>query len=309
MQPLHHSRSQEANWTLQRPDLSSPRPSARRWCSGEQSGSYLAVLPQNWDTSSGYTWIWRFRIHQEFCVVIHKGCSTDHNNFSAPTHLQTYLLYHKKDDNGRILGPFTNYFWEFAEKLQEFCEDNVAMRQLCRKHEKLQMPRWWKSWVLPLNFRNPPIGLDLPLSKDILPYSKILPIHPSISFETNPHSSILSPKICSNKMVFFHFPPLPPNRWHLPTPTAKQTTVGNPRVRSSGPASSWNSSTTSFGAQITRLASSGDTCNSLKAEGRSRSAPRMPNNHGILRGAGCWLKTKNPWKIHGSLAENCYLLP
>ena len=60
MQPLHHSRSQEANWTLQRPDLSSPRPSARRWCSGEQSGSYLAVLPQNWDTSSGYTWIWRF---------------------------------------------------------------------------------------------------------------------------------------------------------------------------------------------------------------------------------------------------------
>ena len=82
------------------------------------------------------------KIHQEFCVVIHKGCSTDHNNFSAPTHLQTYLLYHKKDDNGRILGPFTNYFWEFAEKLQEFCEDNVAMRQLCRKHEKLQMPRW-----------------------------------------------------------------------------------------------------------------------------------------------------------------------
>lgn len=102
---------------------------------------------------------------------------------------------------GKWKNPFTNYFWEFAEKLQEFCEDNVAMRQLCRKHEKLQMPRWWKSWVLPLNFRNPPIGLDLPLSKDILPYSKILPIHPSISFETNPHSSILSPKICSNKMV------------------------------------------------------------------------------------------------------------
>ena len=192
-------------------------------------------------TSCSFAWklgyfVWIYldlmilKIHQDFCAVIHKGGSPDHNN--------------------------------------------VAMRQLCRKHEKLQMPRWWKSWVLPLNFRNPPIGLDLPMSKDILPYSKIYQsIHPSLSKPNLVHQFFF-PKSVQTKWCVFPLSTSPPPTPAPPNSHCNKTTV---ETQGSGPASSWNSSTTSFGAQITRLASSGDTCNSL---GRWDRAP-MPNNHAL----------------------------
>ncbi len=45
------SQSREANWTLQRPDLSSPHPSARMWCNGNKAAMETSKL--------GYlTWIY-----------------------------------------------------------------------------------------------------------------------------------------------------------------------------------------------------------------------------------------------------------
>lgn len=76
--------------------------------------------------------------------------------------------------------------------------------------------------------------------KRYLTLLKNLPIHPSISFETKPHSSILSPKICPNKMVCFStFHISPPNPCTSATPNSHcQTNHGGKptgRVRSSGP--------------------------------------------------------------------------